>query len=146
MEPGPIPTLGELSPDLWPASPGSYLAVAQRGCSASLSILPAIAVWFFNLGRVKRGTDIRCCNTRLYDIRLSDIQLRDVRPSDIRLRVGQLLRKAIVQINFDPQLLRRVSQLLKKFGVGKLGNIIRFLLFATVDIEQLAEFGIRMGL
>jgi hypothetical protein len=45
------------------------------------------------------------------------------------------LQKAIIQIDLNAQFLHRVGQLLNQFGIGKLGNIIRFLLFATVDIE-----------
>jgi len=43
------------------------------------------------------------------------------------------LQKAIIQIDLDPQLLRGVSQLLNQFGIGKPGDIIRFLLFSAAD-------------
>ncbi len=49
------------------------------------------------------------------------------------------MREAIVQIDFDPQLLRRVSQLLNKFGIGKLGYIVSFLLFPVANIEHLVR-------
>jgi hypothetical protein len=55
------------------------------------------------------------------------------------------LQKAIIQIDLYPQLLRGVSQLLNQFGIGRPGNIIRFLLFAAVDIEHLAQVPIRLG-
>ncbi len=57
--------------------------------------------------------------------------------ADLSGSLAGLLRKPIVQIDLDPQLFRLVCQLLNQFGIGKPGNIVRFLLFAVIDVELL---------